>query len=230
MYFRPFKSRTEASMAAAELLAEWLGEALDEAQDKRTTLVVSGGSTPGPCFDHLSGAMLDWQRVTVIPSDERWVPAENPDSNERLVRSRLLKAGAAKAGFFSLFREDLDAEHAAQRIHQELQAPEYSFSSALLGMGEDGHFASLFPDYQGLSKALDPNAEEQCVMVKTDGSPYLRISLTLSAILAFTHIALLIFGEEKRRVLESAQAGGTDYPIESLLQHGDDRITVIWAP
>ncbi len=104
------------------------------------------------------------------------------------------------------------------------------FSASLLGMGEDGHFASLFPDFDGLQKALDPDNKAACTMVQTAGSPHLRISLTLSALLNSLHIVLLIFGEAKRLVFEAAKAGDSKYPIEALLHHSREPLTVIWAP
>ncbi len=97
-------------------------------------------------------------------------------------------------------------------------------------MGEDGHFASLFPDFDGLQKALDPHDKSACTMVQTSGSPHLRISLTLSALLNCTHTVLLIFGEAKREVFEAASADGSAYPIGALLHEIHKPLTVIWAP
>ena len=164
-----FTNRQEASRAAAALLTERLAKRLDQSSDSHATLVVSGGSTPGPCFDYLSNEDLDWQRVTVIPSDERWVPADHPDSNERLVRSRLIKGNADAAGFLSFYRQGLTAEQAPGQIEKDLGALAQTFSAALLGMGEDGHFASLFPDFEELEKALEPDGERHCILVKTAG-------------------------------------------------------------
>ena len=130
----------------------------------------------------------------------------------------------------SFFREGVDARQAPGLIEQDLQSLRRPFSATLLGMGEDGHFASLFPDFEGLQKALDPHGSAQCITVNTAGSPHLRISLTISALLDSTHIVLLIFGEAKRSVFEAANAGGTIYPIESLLHHARTPLTVIWAP
>jgi 6-phosphogluconolactonase len=97
-------------------------------------------------------------------------------------------------------------------------------------MGEDGHFASLFPDFEDLEEALDPESRDQCVMVRTAGSPYLRISLTLSALLDSNSIVLLFFGQAKRRVFEAAAAGASNYPVAALLAQDTVPVTVIWAP
>lgn len=227
---RAFKSRPEASFAAADLLANLLRDGLAKDTKAQASLVVSGGSTPGPCFDRLSTQALDWSRVTVLPSDERWVPGNDPDSNERLIRSRLLRGPAERGKVLPFFREGIEAKQAPRVIEQDLETLVRPFNAALLGMGEDGHFASLFPDFIGLPEALDPRGKAQCIVVQTAGSPHLRISLTLSALLDSECIVLLIFGEAKRAVLDSAVSGDSDYPVESLLQHISVPLKVIWAP
>jgi len=228
--FRAFKSRSEASIAAAELLANLLRDGLAEDTNAQASLVVSGGATPGPCFDQLSIQALDWPRVTVLPSDERWVPGTDPDSNEKLIRSRLLQGNAGQGNVLSFFRQGIEAKQAPRYIERDLQKLNRPFSASLLGMGEDGHFASLFPDFTDLSQALDPSGKAQCIMVKTTGSPHLRISLTLSALLGSAGMVLLIFGEAKRAVFDAAMSGGSNYPIESLLHHVSNSLVVIWAP
>jgi len=228
--FRVFESRLAASNAAAELLASLIRSNLASDPRAQSSLVVSGGSTPGPCFDRLSAEPIDWSRVTVVPSDERWVSGDDPDSNERLIRARLLQGRARQGKVLSFFREGVDATQAPALVEKDLQSLRRPFGATLLGMGEDGHFASLFPDFEGLRKALNPQGRTQCIMVETAGSPYQRISLTISALLDSDYIVLLIFGEAKRSVFEAAIAGGTTYPIESLLHHARTPLTVIWAP
>ena len=124
----------------------------------------------------------------------------------------------------------MKAEQAPRVIEQDLGALQRPFDVSLLGMGEDGHFASMFPDFADLPEGLNPAGKAQCVMVQTGGSPHQRISLTLSALLDSSAIVLLIFGDTKRAVFESALAGGSGYPVESLLRHTVCPLTVIWAP
>jgi 6-phosphogluconolactonase len=226
--FQAYESRAAASRAAADLLAKQLAVTLDK--NPLAALIVSGGSTPGPCFAQLSTKPLDWPRVTVVPSDERWVPAQDPASNEGLIRRQLLKGRAGQAQLLPLFREGIAPEQAPGMIGQDLKKLPRPFSAALLGMGEDGHFASLFPDYDGLPEALDPVGAAECVLVQTAGSPHLRISLTLPALLESAMIVLLIFGEAKRRVFESASRGNGEYPVASLVRHANCPLSVIWAP
>jgi len=228
--FRTYPSRQAASASAADLLACLIRGKLDSGPEKQASLVVSGGSTPGPCFDLLSGEALDWSRVIVLPSDERWVPGNDPDSNERLIRQRLLRGAASAGKVLSFYREGLDAVQAPRTIEQDLNNIDRPFSASLLGMGEDGHFASLFPDFANLKAALDPVGKAQCLSVQTASSPHLRISLTLSALINSSHIVLLMFGEAKRVVFESANNGDSGYPVEALLQQSSCPLTVIWAP
>jgi len=228
--FREFGTRAAASAAAADLLAGLLAKKLATRTNAEATLVVSGGTTPGPCFDLLSQEALDWSRVTVLPSDERWVDADDPASNEGLIRARLLRDRAGAGKLLSFFRAGIPAAEAPAAIARDLAGLDPVFSAVLLGMGEDGHFASLFPDFAGLRQALDPRSATVCTLVKTAGSPYLRISLTLAALLDSAHIVLLIFGDAKREVFETAMRGGSVYPVEALLAETRVPLTAIWAP
>lgn len=225
--FAACADRQAASRAAAECLAGRLRDDLE--QGGHGSLVLSGGTTPGACFDLLSAAALDWARVTIVPSDERWVPADDPGSNEGLIRSRLLQGKAAAARLLPLYRPGLDPATAPAAVERDLRALAQPFSAVLLGMGADGHFASLFPDYAGLARALDPAADERCTLVRTAGSPWLRISLTLAALLQTSLIALLFFGADKRAVFEQALAGTGAYPVQSLLTQSAVPVTVFWA-
>ena len=228
--FLEFESRETASSAAAELLTGLLKTALELRPRNKASLVVSGGSTPGPCFDLLSCKALDWSRVIVVPSDERWVPVDHTDSNERLIRSRLLQGQASKGNVLSFFRANVEAMQAPPLIAEDLAGLPHPYCATLLGMGEDGHFASLFPDFNDLQKALDPLNLARCLAVPTTGSPHLRISLTLSEILDSSHIVLLMYGDTKRQVFEAALNGGRGYPVESLLRFVSSSLTVIWSP
>lgn len=225
---KEFPSREAASEAAADLIAQSLADALGEGGD--ASLVVSGGSTPKQCFSLLSGKALDWSRVHIAPSDERWVDPADENSNEHLIRSQLMQGPAEAAQLLSFYRVGVEPAAAPGLIGPELHDLPRPFSCVLLGMGEDGHFASLFPDFDGLTAALDTSATTQCTQVKTSGSPFLRISLTLSALLDTSMLVLLFFGEAKREVLQQALSGEGDYPVAALLSQDQIPVTVIWAP
>lgn len=220
--------RAEASRTAADLLGGALAARLK--QGNGASLVVSGGSTPGECFDLLACRPLDWERVTVLPSDERWVPASSPDSNEALVRRRLLRARAAAGGFLPLYRDGLAPDDAPATVARDIADLPPPHAAVMLGMGADGHFASLFPDYDGLDAALDLAGPPGCVAVRTAGSPHVRISLNLPALLSTDTLVLLFFGADKRAVYEAACAGGSGYPVEALLAQSQVPVQVVWAP
>jgi 6-phosphogluconolactonase len=226
--FEACADRQAASRAAAERLVARLRD--DLGKDGHGSLVVSGGTTPADCFDLLSATALDWARVTIVPSDERWVPADDPGSNEGLIRRRLLQANAAAARLLPLYRPGLEPAAAPAAVERDLRVLARPFSAVLLGMGADGHFASLFPDYAGLAEALDPAAGARCALVRTDASPLLRISLTLAALLQTSQIALLFFGADKRAVFEQALAGTGAYPVQALLTQSAVPVTALWAP
>jgi len=226
--FEACADRQAASRAAAELLAGRLRD--DLGHGGHASLVVSGGTTPADCFDLLSATALDWARVTIVPSDERWVPADDPGSNEGLIRRRLLRDAAAAARLLPLYRPGVEPAAAPAAVERDLQALAGPFSAVLLGMGADGHFASLFPDYAGLPRALDPAAGARCTLVRTAASPLLRISLTLAALLHAAQVVLLFFGADKRAVFERALAGDGAYPVQALLTQSAVPVTALWAP
>ncbi|MGI9323168.1 MAG: 6-phosphogluconolactonase [Pseudomonadales bacterium] len=211
MNFIPHVDRQAASYGAAEFLAAGLKARL--AGETSATLIVSGGSTPGECFAALSAMPLDWGRVSVMPTDERRVPAEHEASNERMIRQQLLQNLAQEATYISL----LDSKLAVQDL---------SVTCALVGMGEDGHFASIFPDCANLQPLLDMNAAPQCVQVETAASEHGRVSANLSLLLSGDSVALLIFGEHKKKILFNPDG----LPIASLLQQKQTPVQVYWAP
>ena len=100
----------------------------------------------------------------------------------------------------------------------------------MLGMGADGHFASLFPDADNLATGLDVDAPVACIPVRTEASPYDRISLTLSALSRSDEVVLLFFGDDKREVYERAKDVGNGYPVSRLLVQKRAPVHVYWAP
>ncbi|MEM9530050.1 MAG: 6-phosphogluconolactonase [Pseudomonadota bacterium] len=226
-----FARRDDASAAAAAGLARGLRQGLEE-QD-RASLVVSGGTTPGPCFELLAQETLDWSRVEVWLSDERWVPSDHADSNERLVRETLLKGPAAAAEVCPVYEAGQQPAARCDALDAQLKTGAVPFSASLLGMGGDGHFASLFPDADNLVPGLAADGESYCLPIRTQASPHPRVSLTLAALIQCELIHLLIFGEDKRRVVESAldaKPGTADLPVAHLLRQLKTPVYVLWAP
>lgn len=186
----------------------------------RSGLVATGGRSPGPVFDRLQAdAAVDWARVIVTLSDERCVAADDPVSNARLVRERLLKGKAAKAHLLPLWPEPEPAALAALM----------PFDAVMLGMGEDGHIASLIPGDPGLEDGLTTADLTRFVPAGLGKPPVARITLTLNALLDARAIFLLIAGEAKRGVIERALAGD-DLPVGRLIARSTTPVRIFWTP
>lgn len=210
-------------MDVANVLAGELVAALR--QNDRATLCVPGGTTPGPIFDVLSAVGLDWDRVTVLPSDERWLPETNERSNARLIRSRLLTGKAAAARFVSLHADAPRPEDAVDDLAATVEGC-LPISVLLLGMGADMHTASLFPDGDRLPTALDPEAPV-LVTMRAPGAGEPRITLSARVLADAMSIHILITGKIKRAALERALTLPADKaPVRAVL----DMATVHWAP
>lgn len=223
-----FASREEASTVAATEIALRLSGRLNE--QSAASLVVSGGTTPARCFEELSEMPLDWQRVHVLLSDERWVPPDDDASNEKLVRETLLQKYAADAKFLSVYSSTTSIANRCDDIDRQIRVGPFPFACALLGMGEDGHFASLFPDVAGLEDALAVDSEQLVIPAETVASPHSRVSLTLAALARSDAIVLLMFGDKKRDVYEQAKAKGSTLPVAHLLKQKKAPVSVYWAP
>jgi len=221
-----FETRLEASTAAADRMAELLAKRLDN--NGNASVVVSGGTTPRQCMAALRDAPLDWQRVQVALSDERWVPPDHEDSNEKLVRESLLVGPAAAATLLPVYANDVSPEERCEQLQDP--SPVLPFSCSLIGIGTDGHFASLFPDAEQLEFGLSVESGRLYVPVTTAASPHPRISMTLAGISRSDEIALLFFGEEKREVYEQAKASADAYPLSRLLRQKRAPVRLFWAP
>jgi 6-phosphogluconolactonase len=223
-----FETREEASRAAAERIAAALTRRMDG--NGAASLVVSGGTTPAATFAELAAMPLEWSRVHVVLSDERWVPTDHEDSNEKLVRDILLKDRAADATLLPIYSEDVQPDERCEQLQDELKRVPFPFACSLLGMGEDGHFASLFPDAENLDKGLITDWQQLVMPVHTAASPHPRISLTLAALSRSDEIVLLIFGDAKREVIEAAKIPGSELPVSALLLQKRAPVSVLWAP
>lgn len=191
---------------------------------ERAVLAVAGGSTPGPLFDLLGGFDLDWSRVDILPTDERWVPSEDPRANARLIRGRLMTDQAARARFVSLTTGAPTPEEGYPAVAEAL-TPLLPLDVVLLGMGKDGHVASIFPEGDYLAAALDPAAPPVLPM-NAPAAPEPRITLTLPVLRGAFSLHLMITGAEKRTVIERARgADPASLPVAALL----DGAVVHWA-
>ena len=204
--------------AAAQAVAAQLSAGL--ADRGRAALVATGGRSPGPVYDRLKDADLDWAHVVVTLSDERQVDVDSPNANVRQLRERLLVGPAAKARYLPLTDY---AEPALRALTP--------FDAVMLGMGEDGHIASLIPGSPVMAEAMDPDG--QALVAESPAGfgspPVARITLTLTALLQSRAIFLLIAGEAKRQVIADALAGA-DLPVRAILQQDRAPVRVFWTP
>ena len=189
-------------------IAEWLHARIERAlaaSDAPVAITVPGGSTPFPILERLAAMELDWRRLTVWPGDDREVPEDHPASNTGKIRSLLEPAGA---------------EVVALSVMEQVP----HFALAWLGMGSDGHIASLFPN-------TDPRADdaERVRMLTPDPlppeAPFDRITLTIPALLDSDELVFVIRGAEKRAVFEAAVRGESDLPVARLLAASHQPVT-----
>jgi 6-phosphogluconolactonase len=219
--------------AAIAALAEQLLAALGAGLTERgmASLALPGGRTPLPLFKQLRDAPLDWSRVSITLTDERWVPESDAHSNAALLRGALQGSAAAGSHFFPLYDATPGASGAASTAWQSLASVPRPFDGVVLGMGEDGHFASLFPGNTGLSEALDTAAAPAAVMMQAPDHPQARISLNLPALLQTRRLFLLVTGQSKRDLLEAAsRARETRWPVSALLAQRQRAVEIYWAP
>lgn len=189
-------------------------------------LAVSGGRSPIPLFHKLSQVNMDWQRVRVTLVDERLVAVDHPDSNERLVKTHLMVNHAACAKFLPLVTP-CAGEMSAQESTRHFSYPDV----AILGMGEDGHTASLFPGAVELSEALSLSTDSPSIVITPPVASYRRLSLTRAALLKAKQLYLAIQGETKRIVFEKAcQHEDPSLPISYFIQQTKAPFDVYWAP
>ncbi|NQD92706.1 6-phosphogluconolactonase [Pseudomonas sp. CrR25] len=214
----------------AETLAVAVAAALREAVDCRgsATLVVSGGRSPITFFERLAQHELPWSQVVVSLADERWVPVNHATSNEALVRRHLLRDAAAAARFIGLYQVAASHEQAALKAEQAL-AELPPIDVLVLGMGDDGHTASLFPHSPNLDQALQPDCPRRCLPLLAPSEPRQRLSMTLPLLASARLPLLAIQGQAKLATLGAALAAGevASMPIRALLH---SPLEIYWCP
>ena len=223
-----------SSEALVAGVAAQIGDAIDQslAERGRSIIALAGGRTSPPILHRLAAQPREWSRVTVLPSDERWVAADHPDCNMRQLRAAL----SDNKGIVWL---PLVPEHPAGPAHAafantQLAGHRAPFDVCMLGMGTDGHIASLFPGARNLDDALSPTQSAAAAAIVPNpmpaAGPHPRISLTLSRILASRRLLLVITGADKRAVLERARAGAAELPVTALLAATHVAAEIHWCP
>ncbi|WP_022946150.1 6-phosphogluconolactonase [Pseudoalteromonas ruthenica] len=228
-----FDSKEEMTASLAESLEQRLTQGL--ADNSRAALMVSGGSSPAPAYKYLSNLDIDWHKVDVAMVDERWVDASHEKSNETFINDTLLQNKAARANFITMKNAAPTAEQGVEACEQHYQQVHRPYDVTILGMGPDGHTASLFPHAQGLEIGLQ--AEQlvcaiNAIESEVTGAITERMTLTVHAIAQSKVVKLLISGEQKLATYKAAKQQGdvAEMPLRAILQHPDIELEVYWAP
>ncbi|MBW8357744.1 MAG: 6-phosphogluconolactonase [Pseudomonas sp.] len=221
-----FRSSTLLAEGQALRVAELLREAI--AARGNATLVVSGGRSPVAFFQALVKQELDWSKVLITLADERWVPVEHADSNAGLLKRYLLQGPVAKASFLSLYSAAANLEEAAQQADR-LLAELPGIDVLVLGMGDDGHTASLFPNSPNLAEALRVDGSRRCWPMLAPTVPHQRLSMSRVLLASARHQLLSISGQSKLTTLSAALAGDAvaEMPIRAFLQ---TPLEIYWCP
>ena len=232
---RFFENRQDMVAALEAECVDALNQAIEERGE--ATFMVSGGSTPEPLYKSLSNVDLDWESVYIALVDERWVDFNHDKSNEAFTVKHLIQNRAAVANLIGMKNTAETAQEGladCEAAYQQLAQP---FDITILGMGNDGHTASLFPHANGLDAALNPESTELCAAIiahqsEVTGAITERMTLSLAGLLRSKTLVLLITGQEKLDVLRKAQAGTdvAEMPIRAVLQQDSVPVVVYWAP
>jgi 6-phosphogluconolactonase len=204
-------------------------------RDNRATLLLSGGSTPAPLYRQLSNAVLDWTKVQIALVDERWVDADNRASNERLLHDSMLINEAKVARFIGMKNSadsPIEGVTECNMRYSDLGLPH---TVCLLGMGPDGHTASLFPESKGLAEAFQSSQHCAPILARRSavtGDLLERMTLTPWSILQSERLFLLITDAEKWQVLQRARDAGDslELPISHFTGQSTPPLEVYWAP
>lgn len=220
-----YKSREDQAERLADIIAASLARRIEER--RQATIAVPGGSTPALFLTALGKRTIDWSSVTVLPTDERWIPPTNDRSNEGMIR-RTLMAHGAKPQVFSFWQKGAMAVNAAAGLSIDL-GPHLPLDICVLGMGADMHCASLFPGGDGLTLGMAHGAP---AVVSMNIPDVREPRVTLSAdTLGSGQLHLLITGDDKLDALEAAidRKSPLTAPVGAVLRRNENT-AVHWAP
>lgn len=199
------------------------------------TMMLSGGSTPKPLYQSLANSPIAWSKVTLGMVDERWVAPESEASNEKFIRLNLLNNLNSRPEFLEMKIDQSNHFDAVKSVSKKYEAVARPFDVTILGMGNDGHTASLFPHAVGLYSALTDN-DSLCAAITANKSEVTgehldRMTLTLNAIKKSRVIKLLLTGDDKLKTYQQALAGNdvASMPIRAVLQQNETPVVVYWA-
>ncbi|MGR6873158.1 6-phosphogluconolactonase [Pseudomonas sp. HK3] len=197
---------------------------------EKVKLALAGGNTPKGLYTKLSNTTLDWEEIAVTLTDERWVDSMDEASNERMLKQTLFQNKAKIGQFLGLKNSkdspELGQSHTASLLREHFSRLDY----VVLGMGDDGHFASIFPYMDNTDALLDLEQTEECLPALPKGQPA-RMSLTLRYLLTAKHIFLLVTGQDKKEIIQqqSNENASPILPIYRLLHQTHCPVTIYWS-
>lgn len=217
------------TVSAVDQAVDAIAKALEEAITTRgkASLVVSGGTSPIPLFEHLNLQPLPWEKVMITLADERWIDPQDEASNERLVHTHLLKNRAEAACFIPLKNDGTTPKQGARLTEQALKVLPGQLDVVVLGMGMDGHTLSWFPDAPQVQHLMDPSNRQRCGEAISESAAHPRLSLTLSWISRARLIVLFLPSEEKTRRFEDLIAENSPLPVCRLVNSAFTQVLVV---
>jgi 6-phosphogluconolactonase len=225
-----FPSRPAAEDAlAAALEASVLGA---HAEGRRARIALSGGSSPEPAYRAFAAKDLDWSKVDVALVDDRWVDVDQAGSNQAMIERALLQATGVT--IFAMKRPTTSPKQAEAELDQVYRALR-PFDAVVLGMGLDAHTASWFPASPDLAACLDPQSPATVLGVDASPAPVAapygaRMTLTLPVVLEARQVLLLVFGTDKRHILQQAlERPVTIAPIRAVIEATRSGCIALWA-
>lgn len=212
-----------------EFITAALGKQIKQS-DEKFSLAVAGGNTPKPLYQTLSNLDWPWENVQVTLTDERWVDEDHAQSNGAMIKSTLLTNKASSAYFLPLKNAQATALEGQQSCETNLVTQMPSLNAVILGMGSDGHFASIFPKMKNLNDALNIETSALCLAATPpeleEGVVNERMTLTLPYLVSATQIYLLCTGEDKKTIIDKVmKKKGQKYPLQFLFNKCEGNLT-----
>ncbi len=222
-----FKNSADLDQAFADEIALKLQSGINETG--RASLLVSGGNTPKSLFAVLNTKPIDWSKVDIALVDDRWVGLDDSASNEAMVRSVLLQNNAAKANFIGMKTAHENAFDAVESVKHNLIALKQPFDVVILGMGEDGHTASIFPCSEQLDEGL--TTSELLLATEPQTAPHQRMTFSKSALFNAKQFYLHLVGSNKEIVLNkvAAEPDERKAPISAFLNQSKVPMRIMFA-
>ena len=223
-----FDSRDELVTQLKENVMEALNKGIKVRGN--ASMLLSGGTTPGPLYQAMSNCDLEWQNAWFAPTDERWVAPDHNDSNEKLIRETLIQNKASAANYIGLKSAPNNPRDGQKETEQKIKQLPSRFDVVLLGMGEDGHTASLFPNLEETEYALNESCVQHCAPISRGNGEVDRMTMTLNCLLNSKNVILYFYGNKKLEVFEQAKkAKSLTLPVSYLLHQKRTSVSLFWA-